>query len=39
MFGEAETEVEVGIPVAVAAGAAEEARVAAGELPGGGPLW
>jgi effector-binding domain-containing protein len=34
-FGEAETDVEVGIPVAVAADAVGEAGVVVGELPGG----
>jgi hypothetical protein len=38
-FGEAETDVEVGIPVAVAAGAVGEARVVVGELPGGTVQW
>jgi hypothetical protein len=34
-FGAVETDVEVGIPVPVAAGAGGSARVAAGQLPGG----
>jgi effector-binding domain-containing protein len=34
-FGETETDLEVGIPIPMAAGAVGQGRVAAGELPGG----